>query len=292
MVVFKSHHIQENANRSHRRSLSAALLLICIASTLSVSGCRSLNRHRPKIVARPSKHSVRTEHVIVHSDFKIATDHEMVHELKDVRQRVMSELSLPRQREAVHVYLFSDESSYRRYLESTWPGLPPRRAYFVGTPRELAVYTFWGDRVMEDLRHEFTHGVLHACLTDVPLWLDEGLAEYFEVPGSIAGHLNEEYVQQLTTSVLEGWSPDLSRLEQLEEFSSMQHKHYREAWSWVHFMLHHSHDSRDALLAYLEDLRDNARPKPLSQRLKANVPQYELRFVNHVASLRTSSQYD
>ena len=38
--------------------------------------------------------------------------------------------------------------------------------------RELAV----------DLRHETTHAVLHGLLPMVPLWLDEGLAEYFEAP--------------------------------------------------------------------------------------------------------------
>ena len=26
------------------------------------------------------------------------------------------------------------------------------------------MYTWWGDRIQEDLRHEFTHGLLHACL--------------------------------------------------------------------------------------------------------------------------------
>ncbi|GIT30210.1 MAG: hypothetical protein Ct9H300mP1_22560 [Planctomycetaceae bacterium] len=45
----------------------------------------------------------------------------------------------------------------------------------------------------EDLRHEFTHGVLHSSLKRVPLWLDEGLAEYFEVVGPKPGGVNTEY---------------------------------------------------------------------------------------------------
>ena len=32
-----------------------------------------------------------------------------------------------------------------------------------------------------DLRHEATHALLHGSLPMVPLWLDEGLAKYFEV---------------------------------------------------------------------------------------------------------------
>ena len=41
---------------------------------------------------------------------------------------------------------------YRKYIEETYPGLPFRRAYFIGTPDKLAVYTFWGDKIREDLR--------------------------------------------------------------------------------------------------------------------------------------------
>ena len=66
------------------------------------------------------------------------------------------------------MYLFTNEAEYTQYLNATYPGLPKRRAYFVGTPRELAVYTYWGERIQEDLRHEYTHGLLHACLKQSP----------------------------------------------------------------------------------------------------------------------------
>ena len=63
-----------------------------------------------------------------------------------------------------------------------FPGTPSRRAFFVESPTHLSVYAQWGDRVQEDLRHEVVHGYLHAVLRDIPLCLDEGIAEYFEVP--------------------------------------------------------------------------------------------------------------
>ena len=45
------------------------------------------------------------------------------------------------------------------------------------------VFAYKSKALPVDVRHEGTHGLLHAALPMVPLWLDEGLAEYFEVPG-------------------------------------------------------------------------------------------------------------
>ena len=44
------------------------------------------------------------------------------------------------------------------------------------------VFAQWGPDFRIDLHHEGTHALLHASLARVPLWLDEGLAKYFEVP--------------------------------------------------------------------------------------------------------------
>ena len=253
----------------------------------ALSGCRQLPIQSlvGESIQRPGKHSVRSDHMLLLSDFEVDSDHKLVSELERVREQVISELQLPPQRDSVVVYLFKDESSYRRYLEATWPGLPPRRAYFVGTPRELAVYTFWGDRILEDLRHEYTRGVLHACLSDVPLWLDEGLAEYFEVPGATTGNVNVEYVQEIAKSIESGWRPDVTRLEAIKEFSDMDRVDYQEAWGWVHFMLHHSPDTKQVLIEFVSELRDDPSPRVLSDRMAEVLPSFADRFMSYVASM-------
>ena len=273
----------------HRRVWTGvgALGLITLAGlVLFATGCRHLPlSEQTKVMKRPSGHSLRSDHLLLLSDFKIESDHKLVHELERVREQVITELELPPQRDSVVVYLFEDEDSYRRYLEATWPGLPPRRAYFVGTPRELAVYTFWGDRILEDLRHEYTHGVLHGCLVDVPLWLDEGLAEYFEVPGAVTGNVNREYARELSGSIAAGWRPEITRLEGLEEFSDMDRVDYQESWAWVHFMLHHSPDTRSVLIDFVSELRENPSPRHLSVRLADVQPTFKDRFIGYVASM-------
>lgn len=267
------------------RFVAIAILTVGFVAVV-LPGCRHLPvQTKANAIKRPSGHSLRSDHLLLLSDFKIESDHTLVHELEHVREQVITELQLPPQRDSVVVYLFEDEESYRRYLEATWPGLPPRRAYFVGTPRELAVYTFWGDRILEDLRHEYTHGVLHASLMDVPLWLDEGLAEYFEVPGAITGNVNTEYAKELSESIASGWRPDVTRLEAIKEFSNMDRVDYQEAWAWVHFMLHHSPDTRSTLIEFVSELRENPNPRYLSERLTDIHPSFRDRFVSYVATM-------
>jgi hypothetical protein len=253
---------------------------------LVIAGCRSV---APTPVGLPKQLAMENEHLHVRSDLKLPKDHPILRDLDGLRDQIADELNLPLQKQPVTVYLFSDEVRYAQYLQTRYPLLPPRRAYFVGTPRELAVYTFWGDRIQEDLRHEYTHGVLHASLTDVPLWLDEGLAEYFEVTTQPTG-MNREYATRLASNLAQGWRPDLERLETLETVDEMQKADYQEAWAWVHFMLHHSEDSRSVLVSYLHDLRTTATPGSLAKRLKAAIPSAEARFAAHAASMTTGIQ--
>ncbi len=223
------------------------------------------------------------------SDLKLGAHHPLVEELKLLRNQVHETLDLPTEEkgEPVTVYLFSDEIQYRKYIGETYPGLPFRRAYFIGTPEKLAVYTFWGEKIREDLRHEYTHGLLHASLKTVPLWLDEGLAEYFEVPGQEPGTVNNEYAIRLARAVQTGWRPDIHRLEQLEKVEQMHRADYRESWAWVHFMIHSTPDGKGVLLDYLRELRETDEPSQLSTSLAAVLPEADTRFLNYVATLNT-----
>ncbi|WP_417380940.1 DUF1570 domain-containing protein [Gimesia sp.] len=269
-----------------RVTYNAAVLHACILSCLLLfPGCHSVAKNQS--VHLPARHSVSAEQLIVLSDFKLGQDHELFQDLIKLREDVAETLNIPLNSEQVTVYLFSNQEEYRNYLDLTYPGLPPRRAYFVGTPKELAVYTFWGDRIQEDLRHEFTHGLLHASLKTVPLWLDEGLAEYFEVAGNTPGQINRDHASRLSAALNNGWKPDMKRLEQLEKVSQMQRVDYQEAWAWVHFMLNSTPETKDTLLEYLAELKSNEKPEVLSARLPRNIPGVDERFVNYVASLNT-----
>ncbi|MCX7394711.1 MAG: DUF1570 domain-containing protein [Planctomycetales bacterium] len=249
---------------------------------IATFGCRLPSQPSP--IALPTRHSVDNDHLRVRSDIRLPPNHPLLRDLDRLRVEISETLFLPDQRQSVTVYLFEDEAVYSQYLQLRYPQLPPRRAYFVGTLKELAVYTYWSEKIQEDLRHEYTHGVLHASLPQVPLWLDEGLAEYFEVASRSKG-LNHEYATRLAADFSNGWRPNLERLESLEAVADMKKADYIEAWAWVHFMLHQSDDSRGLLISYLRELRSAEKPELLSARMRVEIPQAEERFAAHASSL-------
>ena len=96
-------------------------------------------------------------------------------------------LRVPADGPPVEVYVLRDREAFTHFLTFYYPELPPRRAFFLAQGPRRVVYTFHNDRLDEDLRHEATHALLHVAVGDLPLWLDEGLAEYFEGPGRPPG---------------------------------------------------------------------------------------------------------
>lgn len=265
----------------HRRR--AGIGLVLLAGLLA--GCMSTT---PKM-GLPSRSVHPDSQLHVLSDVKLKKDHPLLKELVQLREEIATTLDLPVAKTPVVVYLFGDEARYTNYMKVAFPSLPARRAYFVGTSRELAVYTYWGDRVREDLRHEYTHGVLHASLKDVPLWLDEGIAEFFEIAEKPTG-LNREYAKQIQLLLGEGWKPDMERLEGLEQVSQMQKGDYQEAWAWVYYLLNDSVEGKQILLDYLHQLRETRDAGSLAQQIEEAVPNYNFRFAAYAGNMGTIMQ--
>lgn len=265
------------------RRTNVLSVLACLVICGVMSGCKTA---QPTFsVERPVQHTARGTGFAIHSNLPKGPTAPLVKELEQLRGEIFEQLKLPEQRDPVALYLFSDEASYRNYMQTTWPNLPPRRAYFVGTSRELAVYSFHGGSVKEDLRHEFTHGLLHACLETVPLWLDEGLAEYFEVEGAVAGAPHRGHLKTLQTARADGWNPSLYQLEQLSDFRRMSQRDYAEAWGWVHFMLQSDEASQETLLNYIAELKDQTVAAPLMPHLEKATPTYYNGLISHVSTM-------
>jgi hypothetical protein len=261
-----------------------ALLLLAIAAY----GCRGLPL--PFSAPLPTEHQVPVEQLVFHSDFDLPRDHRLVRELTAERDDIAGTLALPPSEEQIHVYLFRDAEAYGQYLTRHFPSVPSRRAFFVETDTRLAVYAHWSDRVAEDLRHEVAHGYLHASVPALPLWLDEGLAEYFEVPRGHGG-LNRPHLQLLADMMEHnGWQPDVARLEQLSSAAEMQQIDYAEAWAWVYFLLESEPERRELLIGYLDELRDKGAVGPLSARLGSLHVQPQRTLAEYLVALKTDER--
>lgn len=123
---------------------------LCLLGVLLLAGC-NFNTFRANNDDLPSRYKITEDHVVLHSDVKLKSDDPLITELKVLREQIAQTLELKLTDKQVEVYLFKDEPSYHKFLSQNYPGLPPRRAYFVGTSKKLAVYTVWTDRIREDL---------------------------------------------------------------------------------------------------------------------------------------------
>ena len=216
----------------------------------------------------PLESLLTRDQLVFHSDFEMPSRHRLVEELVAQRSTVAETLSLPLSDEPIHIYLFESPDRYREFVERKYPEFPDRRAIFVETDTQLTVYAQWGDRVAEDLRHETSHGYLHAVTPNLPLWLDEGLAEYFETPRGTGGY-NRPHVAILQQELAaERWTPDLQRLEHITSSAALSRLDYAESWLWVYWLLHTEPHRRELLRDYLSRLREEAIAPPLSLSIR------------------------
>jgi hypothetical protein len=258
-----------------------ALLAVMAAA---IMGCHILHP-APTL---PDRNTVVLQQLVLYADFRLPRQHRLLEELTALRADVSTRLNLPTSDEPIHVFLFETTDEFRGFMQRNYPTLPSRRAFFVETDTRLAVYAYWGDRVAEDLRHEVSHGYLHAVVPNLPLWLDEGLAEYFEVSRGNNG-LNRPHLDELLFRYQQGtWKPDLVRLEQFTDIADMEQMEYAEAWAWAHWLLHTTPERRRMLHAYLQALRERLTAPPLSVQIREHEPRWNETLVAHLKLLASA----
>lgn len=247
-------------------ALSLSILLLSTATTLQAA-----------------EHWVDTRQsgpLICQATFPLKDYEPLLAELQELQPELVRTLGITPAAEPVYIYLFSDARSHRRYLEEHYPDVPYRQALFVKEGGLAGVYAYRHDALDVDLRHECTHALLHASLPLVPLWLDEGLAKYFEVPASkrAFGH---PYFGWLRWEMRLGMICTMSDLEQRRDLSEMGASEYRYSWAWVHFMLHGPEAAHTTLVRYLADIRRGEIAGNLSEQLELAVPNSTDRMVQH-----------
>lgn len=220
---------------------------------------------------------------ICRADFPLAEQKGLLAELAQLQIDLVRYLGIRPAEEPIHLYLFQSEKTYRAFLNQHFPQVPYRRALYLKQNGPGMVLAFRSREFETDVRHECTHALLHAALPMVPLWLDEGLAEYFEVPaGSRA--FNNPHLNRLKWGLLFGGPVQLEELEKKGSIEDLGDAEYRAAWSWVHFLLHGSRAGHAELVAFLRDIQARTPPGRLSARLARRLPRADQRLAAHFRS--------
>lgn len=258
---------------------------VCVATLLVIVGGCTTWRSSDHL---PDKSRWELGPLTVYADFRLPRQHRLLDDVVALRTRLGQRLAISPGDQPINVYLFDDPRVFRRVLQQRFPELADRRALFLKTDTQLAIFGQWGDTLAEDLRHEATHAYLHSVIPDLPLWLDEGLAEYFEVASDLDG-FHERHIDWLVDQYRQRlWSPNLHRLESLSRPQEMTQTDYAEAWLWVHFMQHDSPETLAVLRESLAELQATSDAQMLVSHLLDRIPEAGGRLLDHLHELSQS----
>lgn len=220
---------------------------------------------------------------ICRADFPLKGMEGLFDDLAQLQNDLVRYLGIQPAREPIELYLFRDQRGYRQFVSRYLPQVPYRRALYVKSNGIGMVFAHLSRDFAVDIRHECTHALLHASLPMVPLWLDEGLAEYFEVAPAERAFGNP-HLSGIRWGVRLRLLPRVENLEKLRDLSEMNGSEYRDAWAWTHFLLHGPPEARHELVRFLADIQAHTPPGLLSQRLERRLPEVQHRFAGHFRS--------
>ncbi len=149
-------------------------------------------------------------------------------------------------RRKFRVYLFSGKSSYDAYAADVFGAEPGRTAgMYSPALKQLLIWNLPDrDGMMRTVRHEGFHQYLDRLAEDPPVWLNEGLAECYELARVErgewkTGQLHEGHLRRLREGEKE-WIP-LQRFFDVDRetfYGKRAPLHYAQGWAFVHFLRH------------------------------------------------------
>ena len=259
-----------------KSSLLATVALLTVFSLNGFRQCRADDGWADTRVSGP---------FICRADFELDSVEDLLSDLARLQNDLVRCLGVRPAGEPIELYLFHDQRTYKQYLRQHLVDVPYRRALYLKKGGPGIVLAYVSPQLAVDLRHECTHALLHSSLPMVPLWLDEGLAEYFELPPDKRAYDNP-YLSTVRWNVRLGILPKLEKLEDENGVGSMSGADYRNAWAWTHFILHGSPEAHQELVAFLRDISASTPPGLLSQRLRQRLPDVERKVAAHFRGLK------
>lgn len=205
---------------------------------------------------------VATDHFTVYSDADDTRTKQALRNLETLRA-VLSNLSsgfMTRTAKPVYVYVFEKNASLKRYAGDVSKGSKELAGFHVTGPDRnvLAMSLAASANPAETLYHEYLHEVLAATFPKIPLWLNEGIAEYYttfacgegvaEIGRPVKSHVlalrNEKVLPVEWLIGVDGESPDYNEEDRAGAF-------YAQSWATVHWLMRGRPELRQRLAAYL-----------------------------------------
>ena len=225
----------------------------------------------------------RRENIEVFSEFDPGMETLWMH-LTSVQQEMQQQLDLRVTSDSIQIVIFSSRRRYLQYLGDQIRDSRFRKAIFFRNEDVSQIYAYRSSELLTDLRHEFTHVILHQNLPFVPLWIDEGLAEFLETPPE--ERQNSNRISGARWRARLGGITSLSDLESLPSASEMTADNYRDSWTWVHFLLSDSTETREIFQSYISTIARGEAPGPFSRVFRTRVGSPENRINSYFRKSR------
>ncbi len=272
----------------------AFLLAVCL-SQVTTTSCQTTRAVYPPqqvqaVAVYPTQqwvHEFQQGPFRFHSQFPLKPA-PLQRDLAQIQQELEQQLGLKIGKRPIEVQFYDNWETYRRATQAHVRKGLIRRALFVKGPKKSYVYAYRHNGFDIDVRHERTHALIHNAVQFIPLWMDEGLAEYFENKVG-NGRLRPAALRSAKNTYFWRQQIVLEDLERLDGISQMGDTQYRHSWAWIHFLMDdvtNSNETRKVLFDYLAEIRKGNPPGDFSVFLNRRLPNSRGRIAHHFRTYR------
>ncbi len=252
---------------------------------------------------RPAWTEVRSPHFVAFTDARATEAQKALKEFEEIRLTFQAAFPAVQvdPKDPVVVFVHRDQASMKELLPEEFEGPNPKlpSGYFMSRgDRNYALLRLDARHQSEQpyhvVYHEFTHGILHRNFRGIPVWLDEGLAEYY---GETRIQSDKVLIGNPSRGSLEilrgGGLLPLERLLRVTQRSPEYREgdktgmFYAEAWALTHFLLMEEGQVRaDHFRRYLEAQVEEPDPVAAARRAWGDLEAFQSAFFAYLRQPR------
>ena len=249
----------------------------------------------------PKSHKLETKHYLIESDIDIKTCKDAARVLEGALEFYAGDLGWRVQKKGdaaqrrFRVFIFSGKAGFDSYLKDLG-GVPPihtAAGLYVPSLRQLLIWNLPNrTNMLSTIRHEGLHQYLDVVLPNIPVWLNEGLAEYFERSRTALGKPSPTTIHHSHLRRLAARPSALNPIKLMHstrnQFYGNPAHNYAQAWALVHFMRRGPHKWRRIFKTLVAELRSGkAHDKAVAAALEGfDRGEFARAFAEYVDKLR------
>jgi hypothetical protein len=261
----------------------------------------------PSFAAPPHLSRVKTKYYMIHSDLDDALIADLGTRMDAMYaeySRRMSDFDLRADQKPLDVYLFNSKKDYTDFTGARYQNTG---GVFIAGKNQLAAYLEGQrDTLRRTLQHEAFHQFAYKAIgPNMPIWLNEGMAQLFEEAiwtgdGFLMNQVPPRRIRQLQTDVRNNRLLPLKRLitlspdrwaANLADDAALGSTQYNQSWAMVHYMAYGNGGRNGAkLVSLLTALGKGQDADEAFRENFGNLESFKSAFENHALALEPTAE--